>query len=121
MDLNIKREKREMDRGFSRAAKASSNLLVFLIQNIILHFVHKNREVEKEQQAVEKKIVREEQRIQKQAEYKKRKKKEKEERSELIDQWFKHMGKCINGEFVTIGLDEYTKMTDKQIREWNGE
>ena len=58
MDLDIKREKREMDRGFSRAAKASSNLLVFLIQNIILHFVHKNREVEKEEQAIEKKIVR---------------------------------------------------------------
>ena len=72
--LDIKREKREMDRGFSRAAKASSNLLVFLIQNIILHFVHKNREAEKEQQAVEKKIVREEQRIQKQATYNKKKK-----------------------------------------------
>ena len=38
-----------------------------------------------------------------------------------MDQWFKHMGKCINGKFVTIGLDEYTKMTDKQRREWNGE
>lgn len=121
MDLNIKREKREMDRGFSRAAKASSNLLVFLIQNIILHFVHKNREVEKEEQAIEKKIVRERQRIKKQAEYNKRKEKEKEERNELIDQWFKHMGKCINGEFVTISLDEYTKMTDKERKEWNGE
>ena len=121
MDLDIKREKREMDRGFSRAAKASSNLLVFLIQNIILHFVHKNREVEKEEQAIEQKVVRERQRIKKQAEYNKRKEKEKEERNELIDQWFKHMGKCVNGEFVTIGLDEYTKMTDKERREWNGE
>ena len=121
MDLNIKREKREIDRGFSRAAKASSNLLVFLIQNIILHFVHKNREAEKEEQAIERKIVREEQRIQKQAAYNKKKKKEQEERNGLIDQWFKHMGKCINGEFVTIGLDEYTKMTDEQRREWNGE
>ena len=121
MDLDIKREKREMDRDFSRAAKASSNLLVFLIQNIILHFVHKNREVEMEQQAVEKKVVREKQRIQKQVAYNKKKKKEQEERNELIDQWFNHMGKCINGEFVTIGLDEYAKMTDKQRQEWNGE
>ena len=121
MDLNIKREKREIDRGFSRAAKASSNLLVFLIQNIILHFVHKNREAEKKEQAIERKIVRERQRIKKQASYNEKKKKEQEERNELIDQWFKHMGKCINGEFVTIGLDEYTKMTDKQRREWNGE
>ena len=120
MDLDIKREKREMDRGFSRAAKASSNLLVFLIQNIILHFVHKNREVEKEQQAVEKKIVREEQRVQKQAKYKKGKKKEQEERNELIDQWTKHMGKFVNGKYVTVSLDDYSKMTDKQRLEWNG-
>ena len=119
--LDIKREKREMDRGFSRAAKASSNLLVFLIQNIILHFVHKNREAEMEQQAVEKKIVREEQRIQKQATYNKKKKKAQEERNELIDQWFKHMGKFVNGKYITVSLDDYTKMTDKQRREWNGE
>ena len=121
MDLDIKREKREMDRGFSRAAKASSNLLVFLIQNIILHFVHKNREAEKEEQAIERKIVREEQRIQKQAAYNKRKQQRQDKRNELIDQWSKHMVKFVNGEFVTIGLDEYTKMTDEQRREWNGE
>ena len=119
--LDIKREKREMDRGFSRAAKASSNLLVFLIQNIILHFVHKNREAEKEKQAIERKIIREEQRIQKQADYNKKKKKEREERNELIDQWFKHMSKFVNGKYITVSLDDYTKMTDKQRREWNGE
>ena len=121
MDLDIKREKREMDRDFSRAAKASSNLLVFLIQNIILHFVHKNREVEMEQQAVEKKVVREKQRIQKQVAYNKKKKKEQEERNELIDQWFKHMSKFVNGKYITVSLDDYTKMTDKQRKEWNGE
>ena len=121
MDLDIKREKREMDRGFSRAAKASSNLLVFLIQNIILHFVHKNREAEKEEQAIEKKIVRERQRIKKQAAYNEKIKKEQEETDTLIDQWLKHMCKRVNGEFVTIGLDEYTKMTDEQRREWNVE
>ena len=121
MDLDIKREKREMERSFSRAAKASSNLFVFLIKNIILYFVRENHEAKMEQQAIEKKIVREKQRIQKQAAYNEKKKKEQEETNALIDQWFKHMGKCINGEFVTIGLEEYTKMTDKQRREWNGE
>ena len=121
MDLDIKREKREMDRGFSRAAKASSNLLVFLIQNIILHFVHKNREAEKEEQAIERKIVREEQRIQKQAAYNKRKQQRQDKRNELIDQWFKHMGKFVNGKYITVSLDDYTKMTDKQRKEWNGE
>ena len=121
MDLDIKREKREIDRGFSRAAKASSNLLVFLIQNIILHFVHKNREAEKEEQAIERKIVREEQRIQKQIAYNKRKQQSQDKRNELIDQWFKHMGKFVNGKYITVSLDDYTKMTDKQRKEWNGE
>ena len=121
MDLDIKREKREMDRGFSRAAKASSNLLVFLIQNIILHFVHKNREAEKEEQAIERKIVREEQRIQKQAAYNKRKQQRQDKRNELIDQWSKHMVKFVNGKYITVSLDDYTKMTDKQRKEWNGE
>ena len=120
MDLDIKREKREIDRGFSRAAKASSNLLVFLIQNIILHFVHKNREAEMEQQAVEKKIVNETQRVQKQIAYNKRKQQRQDKRNELIDQWFKHMGKFVNGKYITVSLDDYTKMTDKQRKEWNG-
>ena len=121
MDLDIKREKRKIERDFRRAAKASSNLFVFLIKNIILYFVRENHEAEKEQEAIEKKVVREKQRIKKQAAYNEKKKKEQEETNALIDQWFKHMGKCINGEFVTIGLEEYTKMTDKQRREWNGE
>lgn len=121
MDLDIKREKREMARSFSRAAKVSSNLFVFLIKNIILYFVRENHEAEKEQEAIEKKIVREKQRIKKQSAYNEKKKKEQEETNALIDQWFKHMGKCINGEFVTIGLEEYTNMTDKERKEWNGE
>ena len=119
--LDIKREKREMDRSFSRAVKASSNLLVFILQNIILHFVHKNREAEKEEQAIERKIVRERQRIKKQAAYNEKKKKEQEERNELIDQWSKHMVKFVNGKYITVSLDDYTKMTDKQRKEWNGE
>ena len=120
MDLDIKREKREIDRGFSRAAKASSNLLVFLIQNIILHFVHKNREAEMEQQSVEKKIVNETQRVQKQIAYNKRKQQRQDKRNELIDQWSKHMVKFVNGKYITVSLDDYTKMTDKQRKEWNG-
>ena len=119
--LDIKREKREMDRSFSRAVKASSNLLVFIIQNIILHFVHKNREFEKEEQAIERKIVREKQRIKKQIVYNKRKQQSQDKRNELIDQWFKHMGKFVNGKYITVSLDDYTKMTDKQRLEWNGE
>ena len=73
------------------------------------------------QQAIELKIVNETQRVQKQIAYNEKKKKEQEERNELIDQWFKHMGKFVNGKYITVSLDDYTKMTDKQRREWNGE
>lgn len=121
MDLDIKRYNKKLDRELSKGLSCVGRIFGFLIINAILCFAHKNREAEKEEQAVEKKIVRERQRIKKQAAYNEKKKKEQEETDALIDQWFKHMGKCINGEFVTIGLEEYTKMTDKQRREWNGE
>ena len=121
MELNIKKEQRELGRALVNGLSCVGRTFGFLIINAILCFAHKNREAEMEQQAIEKKIVREKQRIQKQAEYNKKKKKEQEETNALIDQWFKHMGKCINGEFVTIGLEEYTNMTDKERKEWNGE
>lgn len=120
-ELSIKKEQRQLGRALVNGLSCIGRAFGFLIINTILCFARNNHEAKMEEQAIEQKIVSEKQRIQKQAEYKKRKKKKQEERSELIDQWFKHMGKCINGEFVTIGLDEYTKMTDKQRREWNGE
>lgn len=119
--LSIKKEQRKLERTLSKGLSCVGRTFGFLIINAILCFAHKNREAEMEQQAVEKKIVREEQRIQKQAAYNEKKKKEQEERNELIDQWFKHMSKFVNGKYITVSLDDYTKMTDKQRREWNGE
>ena len=121
MELSIKKEQRELGRALVNGLSCIGRTFRFLIINAILCFAHKNREAEKEEQAIEKKIVREKQRIKKQAAYNEKKKKEQEETNALIDQWFNHMGKCINGEFVTIGLEEYTKMTDEQRLEWNGE
>ena len=120
-ELSIKKEQRELGRALVNGLSCIGRTFGFLIINAILCFVNKNREAEIEQQAVEKKIVREEQRIQKQAAYNKKKKKEQEERNELIDQWSKHMVKFVNGKYITVSLDDYTKMTDKQRREWNGE
>ena len=120
-ELSVKKEQRELGRALVNGISCIGRTFGFLIINAILCFAHKNREAEMEQQAVEKKIVREEQRIQKQAVYNEKKKKEQEERNELIDQWFKHMGKFVNGKYITVSLDDYTKMTDKQRREWNGE
>ena len=119
--LRIKRDNKKFERILSKGLSCIGRTFGFLITNAILCFAHKNREAEMEQQAVEKKIVREEQRIQKQAVYNEKKKKEQEERNELIDQWFKHMSKFVNGKYITVSLDDYTKMTDKQRREWNGE
>ena len=119
-ELSIKKEQRELGRALVNGLSCIGRTFGFLIINAILCFAHKNREAEMEQQAVEKKIVREEQRIQKQAAYNEKKKKEREERNELIDQWSKHMSKFVNGKYITVSLDEYTKMTDKQRNEWNG-
>ena len=120
-ELSVKKEQRELGRALVNGISCIGRTFGFLITNAILCFSHKNREAEIEQQAVEKKIVREKQRIQKQADYNKKKKKEREERNELIDQWFKHISKFVNGKYITVSLDDYTKMTDKQRREWNGE
>ena len=119
--LRIKRDNKKFERTLSKGLSCIGRTFGFLITNAILCFAHKNREAEIEQQAVEKKIVREKQRIQKQEAYNKKKKKEQEERNELIDQWSKHMVKFVNGKYITVSLDDYTKMTDKQRREWNGE
>lgn len=121
MELSIKKEQQELGRALVNGLSRIGRTFRFLIINAILCFAHKNREAEMEQQAVEQKIVRERQRIQKQATYNKKKKKEREERNGLIDQWSKHMVKFVNGKYITVSLDDYTKMTDNQRREWNGE
>ena len=120
-ELSIKKEKRELGRKLVNGFSYLGCALGFLIINAILCFVHKNRESEMEQQAVEQKIVNETQRVQKQIYYNKRKQQRQDKRNELIDQWFKHMGKFVNGKYITVSLDDYTKMTDKQRNEWNGE
>lgn len=119
-ELSIKKEQRELGRALINGLSCIGRTFRFLIINAILCFAHKNREAEKEQQAIERKIVNETQRVQEQTTYNKRKKKEQEERNELIDQWSKHMGKFVNGKYITVSLDDYTKMTDKERKEWNG-
>ena len=120
-ELSVKKEQRELGRALVNGISCIGRTFGFLIINAILCFVHKNCEAEMEQQAIERKIVREEQRIQKQAAYNKRKQQSQDKRNELIDQWFKHMGKFVNGKYITVSVDDYTKMTDKQRKECNGE
>ena len=119
--LRIKRDNKKFERTLSKGLSCIGRTFGFLITNAILCFSHKNREAEIEQQAVERKIVNETQRVQKQIAYNKRKQQSQDKRNELIDQWFKHMGKFVNGKYITVSLDDYTKMTDKQRKEWNGE
>ena len=120
-ELSIKKEQRELGRALVNGLSCVGRTFRFLIINAILCFVHKNREAEMKQQAIELKIVNETQRVQKQIAYNKRKQQRQDKRNELIDQWFKHMGKFVNGKYITVSLDDYTKMTDKQRKEWNGE
>lgn len=120
-ELSIKKEQRELGRALVNGLSCVGRTFRFLIINAILCFVHKNREAEMEQQAVEQKLVYEKQRVQERATYNKRKQQRQDKRNNLIDQWTKHMGKFVNGKYITVSLDEYTKMTDKERREWNRE
>lgn len=119
MELSIKKEQRELGRALVNGLSCIGRTFRFLIINAILCFAHKNRESEMEQQAIEKKIVNEAQRVQKQIDYNKRKQQRQDKRNELIDQWSKYMVKFVNGKYVTVSLDDYSKMTDKQRLEWN--
>lgn len=119
--LSIKRDNKKFERTLSKGLSCIGRTFRFLIINAILCFAHKNREAEIEQQAVQQKIVNETQRVQKQIDYNKRKQQRQDKRNNLIDQWSKHMVKFVNGKYITVSLDDYTKMTDKQRREWNGE
>ena len=119
--LRIKRDNKKFERTLSKGLSCIGRTFGFLITNAILCFAHKNREAEMKQQAIELKTVNETQRVQKQIVYNKRKQQRQDKRNELIDQWFKHMGKFVNGKYITVSLDDYTKMTDRQRKEWNGE
>lgn len=119
-ELSIKKEKRELGRKLVNGLSYIGCTLGFLITNAILCLISYRHNAKMEQQAVQQKIVYEKQRVQEQTAYNKRKQQRRDKRNELIDQWAKHMGKFVNGKYITVSLDEYTKMTDKQKREWNG-
>ena len=119
-ELSIKKEKRELGRKLVNGFSYLGCTLGFLIRNAILCFTYRKHNAKTEQQAVKQKLVHEKQSVQERAIYNKRKQQRQDKRNELIDQWFKHMGKFVNGKYVTVSLDEYTKMTDKQRREWDG-
>ena len=72
-ELSIKKEQRELGRALVNGLSCVGRTFRFLIINAILCFVHKNREAEMKQQAIELKIVNETQRVQKQIAYNKRK------------------------------------------------
>lgn len=118
--LSIKKEKRELGRKLVNGLSYIGYTLGFLITNAILYFARNNFNAKMKQQVAEQKIVHETQRVQEQTTYNKRKQQRRDKRNELIDQWFKHMGKFVNGKYVTVSLEDYSKMTDKERREWDG-
>ena len=118
-ELDIKKEKREIERKLVNGLSYLGCVLGFLIRNAIICFTYRKHSAKMEQQAVEQKLAYETQRIQKQTTYNKRKQQRQDKRNNLIDQWTKHMGKFVNGKYITVSLEDYSKMTDKQRQEWN--
>ena len=119
--LDIKKEKREIERKLVNGFSYLGCVLGFLIRNAIICFTYRKHSAKMEQQAVEQKLVYETQRVQEQTAYNKRKQQRQDKRNNLIDQWTKHMCKFVNGKYITVSLEGYSKMTDKQRLEWNGE
>ena len=110
-----------MKRKFIEGFSCLGCTLGFLIINAILHLTYRRHNAKMEQQAVQQKIVYETQRIKEQNAYNERKRQRQDKRNNLIDQWTKHMGKLVNGKYITVSLEDYKKMSEKERKKWNGE
>lgn len=118
-ELAIKRENKELKENTNKFIFSILKSIGIIFSCIICIFVVKKQKEEAESKKIEKKL--EEVKSQKEQAVKSRERKAKKEAkdNELIDQWFKNMGKIVNGKYITVSLEDYRKMTDKERKEWN--
>lgn len=118
-DLAIKREKRKLKKESNKFIFNVLKSLGLVFGCFIGYFIANKQKEEAEVKKIEKKIeeVKAQQERNRKAAERKAKKEAKD--NELIDQWTKNMGKFINGKYITISLEDYRKMTDKERKEWN--
>lgn len=118
-ELAIKREKKEIKENTNKFIFSVLKSIGIVFGCIICFFVIKKQKEEAESKKIEKKL--EDAKAQQEQTIKSRERKAKKEAkdNELIEQYFKHMGKFIDGKYITVSLEDYRKMTDKERKEWN--
>lgn len=118
-ELAIKKGKRELKRDTDKFIFSVLKSIVIIFGRIICFFVTNKQKEKAESKRIEKKL--EEAKAQKEQAIKSHKRKSAIEakEDELINQWTKNIGKFINGKYITVSLEDYRKMTDKERKEWN--
>ena len=118
-ELAIKKEKKELKENTNKFIFSVLKSIGIVFSCIVCFFVIKKQKEDAEVKKIEKKIeeVKAQQERNRKAAERKAKKEAKD--NEIFSQWSKHMGKLINGKYITISLEDYRKMTEKERKEWN--
>ena len=118
-ELAIKKEKRELKRDTDKFIFSVLKSIGIIFGCILCFFVTNKQKEKAESKRIEKKL--EEAKTHKEQAIKSHKRKSAiaAKEDELINQWTKNIGKFINGKYITVSLEDYRKMTDKERKEWN--
>lgn len=118
-ELAIKRENKKLKENTNKFIFSVLKSIGIVFSCIIYFFVVKKQKEEAEFKKIEKKL--EEAKAQQKQTIKSSEQKAKKESkdNELINQYFKNMCKFIDGKYITVSLEDYRKMTDKERKEWN--
>lgn len=120
----------QAQRGINKANKEAEKMgksfvlglfgfLGLVVLTIFSEHSKKKQHEEEENLRIQKEIEKVKARQERNRKAAERKVKKQAKENELIDQWFKNMGKLVNGKYITISLDDYRKMPDKERKEWN--
>ena len=126
LNNRIYQAQRGINKANKEAAKMGKSLILglfgffgLIILTIIGEYSKKKQHEKEENERIQKEIEKvkaQQERNRKSAE---RKAKKETKENEIFSQWSKYMGKLINGKYITISLEDYRRMTEKERKEWN--
>lgn len=118
-ELSERRNQKRLRRSTNNFIFGSLKGFGFIFWYIIGLFITKKQEEEMAIQKAEQELVAVREQRERERKARERKAKKEAKDNELIDQYFKNMGKFIDGKYITISLEDYRKMSDKERKEWN--
>lgn len=119
-ELSERRSQKRLRRSTNNFIFGSLRGFGFIVWYIVGLFITKKQEEEMAIQKAEQELVAVREQRERERKARERKAKKEAKDNELIDQYFKNMGKFIDGKYITISLEDYRKMSDKERKEWNG-